>query len=147
MGASFSSGDQDTDREILWQNGIVAWQYRPIFGNGAGAWSGLGPFQAVEAHNSFIDWLSMVGLIGAAPLAYCTLSLFRLNFRQHVVSITGIIALMTFFLFHFVFRLPPVWLAWMALLTVVFHEEGAVFPRPWLRARSRPAAAVDPGAV
>ncbi len=147
VNATFSTGNQDSDRAILWQNGIAAWQYRPIFGNGAGAWSGMGPFQAIEAHNSFIDWLSMVGLVGTAPLAYCILSLLRLNFRQHVVSIMGCVALLTFFMFHFVFRLPPVWLAWMALLAVVFHKEGAVFPDLGLRTRGGTAAAAETGSV
>jgi O-antigen ligase len=147
VNGSLSTGNQDSDRQLLWQNGIAAWQYRPIFGNGAGAWSGLSPFQAMEAHNSFIDWLSMAGLVGTAPLAYCTLSLLRLNFRQHIVSIMGCIALLAFFMFHFVFRLPPVWLAWMALLAVVFHKEGAVFPSLGLRSRGGTAAAAQTGSV
>lgn len=143
--ASFSSGNQDTDRELLWRNGMAAWRERPLFGNGAGAWSGISsPYQAFEAHNSFVDWLSMVGIVGAAPLAYCTLFVLRLNFKQHVVAYIGVLALLTFFMFHFVFRLPPVWLAWMALLTVEIRNEGAVFPsmvrglalRPWRRDRA-----------
>lgn len=134
--ASFSAGNQDSDRELLWKNGIAAWASRPIFGNGAGAWSGIGsPFQSVEAHNSFIDWLSMVGLVGTAPLVYCVVSVLRLNFKQHILSYVGVMALATFFLFHFVFRLPPIWLAWMALLAVFIGPDGALFPRPLLAAK------------
>lgn len=143
---SFGAGNQDSDRELLWRHGVAAWRERPIFGNGAGAWSGISsPFQAIEAHNSFIDWLSMVGFVGALPLAYCVSTLLRLNLKQHMLSYAGVLALTTFFMFHFVFRLPPTWLAWMALLMVDIRPEGTIFPRPWLRASKSSGLVTRPG--
>lgn len=134
---TLSSGNQDSVRELLWKNGIAAWAERPIIGNGAGAWSGVSaPFQATEAHNSFIDWLTMVGIVGSVPLAIAFASILKLNFRRHIVSYLCLLSLSVFVLFHFVFRLPPVWLALMCILALGFDSQHAVFPQ-WRMRGSR----------
>lgn len=139
---ALSSGNQDSVRELLWKNGIAAWAERPIIGNGAGAWSGVSaPFQATEAHNSFIDWLTMVGLVGTAPLAIAFASILKLNFRRHLVSYLCLLALSIFVLFHFVFRLPPVWLALMCILALSFDSQHVIFPQ-W---RTRGSRTRQPG--
>jgi O-antigen ligase len=140
---TLSSGNQDSVRELLWKNGIAAWAERPIIGNGAGAWSGLSaPFQVTEAHNSFIDWLTMVGIIGSAPLGIAFASILKLDFRRYIVSYLALLSVSIFVVFHFVFRLPPVWLALMCILAARFDSQHAVFPH-W-RVRSRNA--VSPSA-
>jgi O-antigen ligase len=127
---AMSSGNQDSVRELLWKNGFAAWAERPIIGNGAGAWSGVSaPFQATEAHNSFIDWLTMVGIVGSAPLALAFASILKLDFRRYIVSYLCLLSVCIFVLFHFVFRLPPVWLALMCVLALRFDPLHTVYPR------------------
>lgn len=138
---AMSSGNQDSIRELLWKNGFAAWAERPIIGNGAGAWSGVSaPFQAMEAHNSFIDWLTMVGIVGSAPLALAFASILKLDFRRYLVSYLCLLSLSVFVLFHFVFRLPPLWLALMCVLAVGFEPHHVVFPQ-WKMLGSRPRQA------
>lgn len=115
--SQLQQGGQDTDRTLLWRHGWMAWQHSPLFGNGPGAWSGLGaPFQGLEAHNSLIDWLSISGLFGFVPIALIIVQLFRKYDDVRLIRALGIAALAIFTAFHFVFRLPIFWFTVLLLL-------------------------------
>ena len=105
-------GDEDLIRYILWDNGIIAGLASPIIGNGAGAWSGLqGAFGATEAHNSFIDWFSIVGLVGLAIWLF-EIGAIIIRFRwNNPAPHIFFVALLIFSTFHFVFRHPFFWFA------------------------------------
>jgi len=109
-------GNQDLDRFALWLNGIEAWLDRPFFGQGVGGWSGnSGPFEGREAHNSFIDWLSIGGITGTIfYLAILTIPLRRPS-PEMLTSYAMLLSIVAFTLFHFVFRMPPFWLALLAI--------------------------------
>lgn len=120
--AQFTVGNQDTDRQALWNNGLEAWGNSFWWGNGPGAWSGLGgPYQGQEAHNSIIDWLSIAGLIGIIPHMYLMIALARVRPRFRLFRFACFLALFTFTMFHFTFRLPVFWFA-MALIIAPFFS-------------------------
>ena len=130
LGVTFQNqlgtGSQDTDRQLLWQNGIIAWSYSPWFGNGAGGWSGHGgPFQGQEAHNSIIDWMSIAGIAGLLPIGIFLTGLFRLTRNLRLFCLLGFFALLVFTMFHFTFRLPVFWFT-LAMLLIPFDKENAV---------------------
>lgn len=119
--AQFSQGSQDTDRQLLWQNGIAAWSDSPWFGHGPGAWSGIGgPYQGLEAHNSVIDWLTIGGIIGVIPILGIIFSAFRFSPRLRLFRVVGLLTLAIFTMFHFTFRLPIFWLAVAVLVSPFF---------------------------
>jgi O-antigen ligase len=61
-------GQGDT-RFTVWSHGIDAIMHSPLVGLGPGAHSGFaGPFEGLEAHNSFIDWGTSTGLTGVLLL-------------------------------------------------------------------------------
>lgn len=115
-----SAGSQDTDRQLLWNHGLVAWSYSPWFGNGAGGWSGYGgPFQGQEAHNSVIDWLSISGVVGLLPLIILLIGFFQIKREFKLFCIFGLFSLVIFIQFHFTFRLPIFWFT-IAMLMIPF---------------------------
>lgn len=116
------TGSQDTDRQLLWLHGFRAFLDSPWIGNGPGAWSGLGgPYQGTEAHNSIIDWLSITGLVGLAPVLIVVSRFFRSRLRFKLLRNTGFLALIIFAAFHFTFRLPIFWFA-LAMLSLPFFS-------------------------
>lgn len=116
-----TQGGQDTDRELLWRNGLAAWRASPWFGNGPGAWSGIGgPYQGIEAHNSIIDWMSIAGIFGLLPIFVIARSLMKTRKRFKLFRLVGIITLLVFTLFHFTFRIPVFWLAVAMLVSPFF---------------------------
>lgn len=128
--SGLQTGNQDSDREILWRHGIQAWEASPFIGNGPGAWSGLAmPFQGMESHNSYIDWLTIAGLAGFIPFALSIGSTFRLNFVKHLTSYLAILAILTFASFHFMFRLPIFWLPIILLQAEHISSFGLSLPR------------------
>lgn len=128
--SGLQTGNQDSDREILWRHGIQAWEASPIIGNGPGAWSGLAmPFQGMESHNSYIDWLTIAGLAGFIPFALSIGSTFRLNVVQHLTSYLAMLAILTFASFHFMFRLPIFWLPIILLQAEHISSFGLSLPR------------------
>ena len=108
---SFTLGNQDTDRFLLWGNGVTAWLERPFLGNGIGAWSGAsGPFGGIEAHNSFIDWISITGILGGALYAAFLLKIFRFPFWNEPVRYGIFFGVILYISFGFFFRNPIYWL-------------------------------------
>lgn len=145
IGAKFqnqlSTGSQDTDRQLLWSHGIIAWSYSPWFGNGAGGWSGYGgPFQGQEAHNSIIDWLSIAGAVGLLPLAVLLIGLFRIKKEFRLFCLFGFFALVIFIQFHFTFRLPIFWFT-MAMLMIPFDRKNSGAADPVRTADDAPVKA------
>lgn len=117
-----SSGSQDTDRQLLWRHGLQAFANSVWFGNGPGAWSGLGgPYQGMEAHNSIIDWLSVAGFAGLVPVIIVVSAFVRARPRFKLVRFVGFFALVVFAFFHFTFRLPIFWFA-VAMLALPFFS-------------------------
>ena len=112
-----SEGNQDGIRYILWYNGIMAGLESPIWGNGAGAWSGLdSPFGGFESHNTIIDWFSMTGALGLIAW-FSFIIRFILRFRfSNVEANICFFSLMVFSFFHLVLRHPVFWLAIMVCL-------------------------------
>lgn len=128
--SGLQTGNQDSDREILWRHGIQAWEASPIIGNGPGGWSGISmPFQGTEAHNSYIDWLTIVGLAGFIPFALSIGTVFRLNVGRHLTSYFALLAILIFASFHFMFRLPIFWLPITLLLAEHLSTSGLSLPQ------------------
>jgi O-antigen ligase len=103
--------NQGSDRFILWFNGVESIKDSPLLGNGPGAHSGFyGPFEGVEAHNTFIDMLSQVGLIGTIVFFIFTFYLYHKgSLVDNASSFFIIIVLFSFSFFHFVLRQPLFW--------------------------------------
>lgn len=113
------SSDEGNGRGRLFSNGFAAFFSSPAvwpFGFGAGSFSGmLGPFGAMEAHNTFIDFLTIGGVAG-------TLLLYYVPIRTAWIAYSGgqrllaavILSLIVFSLFHFVARHPIFWVSLVA---------------------------------
>jgi O-antigen ligase len=109
--ATYGNNSQGSDRVALWTNGIQAAIRSPLFGLGPGGYSGVTrPFDGIEAHNSYIDWLDATGLVGltllAGLLAWAGLSAMRAGDATAFVSL---IAVCVFVMFHYVLRQPLFW--------------------------------------
>lgn len=112
-------GNQDLDRISLWVHGIDAWLRRPWLGNGIGAWSGIStPFEAREAHNTFIDWLTVAGIVGLLAYLAFLASQFRRPIQRYVASYFALLSVLTFSMFHYTFRQPSFWLCFVAIQLV-----------------------------
>lgn len=126
-------GNQDSDRLMLWGNGVEAWLERPLFGNGIGAWSGAsGPFGGIEAHNSFIDWMSITGIFGGVLYAAFLLRIFRFSLMKEPVRFGIFFGVMLYISFGFFFRNPIYWL----IMAFVFDGYDALQPSKRLHAAS-----------
>lgn len=109
----WTAADQGGTRFNLYLNGMEALSYSPLLGHGAGAFSGTNvPFSKFEAHNTFIDFATMGGLI--LPLIfYAPLILGYLYLiKQNPLASAVLAALIVFTLFHFTGRHPIVWVVW-----------------------------------
>ena len=110
----WNEADEGGGRVTLATNGITAFFYSPIFGHGAGAFSGTEiPFMRFEAHNTLIDFLTMGGLIWVfivyAPFFLAARALFLEN---KFLLLGSLMAIMIFSLFHFIGRHPIFWVIW-----------------------------------
>lgn len=139
---SVTFGDQDSDRIMLWNNGIAAWLERPFLGNGIGAWSGAsGPFGGIEAHNSFIDWVSITGILGGALYVVCLLKIFRFSIWKEPVRYGLFFGVMLYVSFGFFFRNPIYWLI-MAIIFDGYHVSPATMPLQRLPSQKLAAVSV-----
>jgi O-antigen ligase len=105
-------GSQASVRVTLWQHGFEAITRAPWTGWGPGAHSGIrGPFEATEAHNSYLDWGASTGVVGLAALllvlGWAMASCIRGG--KHHLGV-ALLAMMLFAVFHFVLRQPAFWL-------------------------------------
>lgn len=104
--------DEGGSRIQLLQNGLAAYKSSPIFGHGGGGFSGFFvPFDRFEAHNTFVDLLTIGGpilvLIFYLPLFFGIFCLYKDN---QLFGSAMVAAVITFSLFHFVARHPIVWI-------------------------------------
>ena len=126
-------GAQASVRTTLWTHGMEAVARSPFVGWGSGAHSGLsGPFQATESHNTYVDWMTVSGVIGvAALLGLLGAALVScLRARKPYLAL-AVLALALFSLFHYVLRQP---VFWFSLVTILAWTSGrgdaAGAPRP-----------------
>lgn len=106
---------QGEGRIVLWMNGLSAWLDAPFLGHGPGHYSGhTTPFEGVEAHNFFIDWLAAYGVVGGMALLIFYLVLIKRTFTDESWIILALYAsILTQTLFHFYGRQPVYWLWWI----------------------------------
>ncbi|WP_432360348.1 O-antigen ligase family protein [Sporosarcina sp. UB5] len=103
------NNDQASIRLILWKNGLKAFTSSPFWGNGTGAHSGVtGPFMNFESHNSFIDFISMFGLLGLLIVAILFTKIV-VNNLQSPFFLSVLFSILTFSMFHNTIRQPLVW--------------------------------------
>ena len=104
--------DEGGSRIRLFINGLDAYLDSPAFGHGGGGFSGFFvPFDRFEAHNTFVDLLTIGGpilvLIFYLPLFIGMFCLYKDN---QLLGAAMIISVIIFSLFHFVARHPIVWI-------------------------------------
>lgn len=114
------SADVEAARLVLAKNGILAWLNDPgtlILGNGFGAFSGFDSFQGTEAHNTYIDLLSQIGLIGLICVFWGTPK--NIVEALKIKPSLGIIfiAFLVFITFHYSGRQP---IFWVLILTLPY---------------------------
>ncbi|MBF6652508.1 hypothetical protein C3B47_06320 [Flavobacterium columnare] len=114
-----SNADQANVRFTLWMNGVQAFLDSPLVGFGPGSFSGdFHPFEWTECHNTFIDLLTNVGIIGVFIYLVLILRItVKLYFKMNYLPILILISLIIFSFFHNVLRHPTFW---MLLLTVYY---------------------------
>src|SRR5690606_9856644 len=105
-------GDQSSIRFLLWNHALEGIIHSPIVGFGPGSFSGLtGPFQGAESHNTFIDLLSNVGLIGLLIFVVLLYKIMvRLYELKEIFLILTMVAVIVFSIFHNVLRHPTYWI-------------------------------------
>jgi len=126
----WSAADQGGTRVNLYLNGMEALSYSPLLGHGAGAFSGVSvPFSKFEAHNTFIDFATMGGLvlplIFYAPLIVGYLYLIK----QNPLANAALAAFIVFTLFHFIGRHPIVWVVWGSCVHIWLLKGKNMFPK------------------
>jgi O-antigen ligase len=130
-------GNQDVDRITVWRNGLSAWRENPIFGHGPGAWSGFsGPFEGIEAHNSYIDWLTILGSIGFLFYFFLILNIIRFNPLKESFRYVALGSILIFGMFGFFMRFPIYWISMMIIL-VSFEPRGEPGVKVWERANPK----------
>ncbi len=120
---AWQGADEGGGRFTLALNGILAYLESPIFGHGAGAFSGVDiPMMRYEAHNTFIDFLTMGGipfiLIVYVPFFLAAKELL-LDSKYFILGI--LIGLVIFSFFHFIGRHPIFWFVWGYSISIFMH--------------------------
>jgi O-antigen ligase len=118
----YAEGDQGEKRFELWNSGIQAIAASPVVGFGPGHFSGyFGPFEHMEAHNSFIDWGASTGLAGL--LIYLGLLAWVLGraLQSGETELVGmLVAVVMTSVFSYLLRQPDFWTA--VVLVLVLSE-------------------------
>jgi len=114
---------QGSNRLDLTLHGLAAWADSPWVGHGPGGFSGnTAPYQGKESHNSVVDLLTNVGLIGTVPCLFLVVGLFALALRARLAFVAGAMsAIICFSMFHVVWRQP---LFWLVLVGFAFRVRG-----------------------
>jgi O-antigen ligase len=104
-------GSQASVRLALWTHGFEAFAQSPWVGWGPGAHSGvLRPFQNTECHNTYCDWLTVAGLMGAVPLfGLVAYAVYRAVATSRYLLAIGLLAVASFAVFHYILRQPMFW--------------------------------------
>jgi O-antigen ligase len=118
----YAAGNQGETRIVAWSNGIQAIAASPLVGFGPGHFSGyFGPFEHMEAHNSFIDWGASTGLAGL--LVYLGLLAWVLAraLRSGETELVGmLVAVVMTSVFSYLLRQPDFWTG--VVLVLVLSE-------------------------
>lgn len=107
-----NNNNQASVRYLLWNNAFIGWLESPLIGFGPGSYSGLtGPFEGAESHNTFIDLLTNVGLIGFVMFLSFIIKLeyYFLKLREYQIFFI-VFAYLCFGLFHNILRHPMYWI-------------------------------------
>ena len=121
----WSNADQGGARVTLVMNGINAWLTSPLFGHGAGAFSGMEvEFQRFEAHNTIIDFLTMGG-IPWILIIYIPIFIYMKKLWQQgdFLALGFLVGFFIFSTFHFVGRHPIFWVVWGFCMSGILHIE------------------------
>ena len=121
----WSNADQGGARVTLAINGINAWLTSPLFGHGAGAFSGMAvEFQRFEAHNTIIDFLTMGG-IPWILIIYIPIFIYMKKLLQqgNFLALGFLLGFFIFATFHFVGRHPIFWVVWGFCMSGILHIE------------------------
>ena len=125
LSSLWSNADQGGARVILVMNGINAWLTSPLFGHGAGAFSGMVvEFQRFEAHNTIIDFLTMGG-IPWILIIYIPIFIYMKKLWQQgdFLALGFLVGFFIFSTFHFVGRHPIFWVVWGFCMSGILHIE------------------------
>ena len=115
------SGSPDSVRIFLYLEGIKLWFsniFYLLFGQGAGAFIELNPLKTYEAHNTYIDFLLIFGLVGTLIFLIPPLkSLITYYQESRNFLFATVMAILVFCLFHYVGRQPLFWFLLFALIS------------------------------
>jgi len=97
------SADEGDSRTSLMKNAFLASVRSPLFGFGAGSFSGIfGPFNGFEAHNTFLDFAMQFGFIYPLMIyGIMVAALFHLLKRRQFLVAAFVVGFIESGLFHF----------------------------------------------
>ncbi len=112
-----SNADQASVRFVLWKNGMLAFLESPLIGFGPGAFSGdMHPFELTESHNTFIDLLTNIGLLGLFFYLYLYFKIIKSLFIKNLIlPLLMLSSVIVFSFFHNILRHPTFWLILFSL--------------------------------
>jgi len=121
----WAAADEGNTRINLALKGFQAFLQSPIFGYGAGAFSGPEfPMMGMEAHNTVIDFLTMGGVIWVlifyTPFIIAILSFFK---EREIVFAGILISILVFSIFHFIGRHPVIWFLYAICISSIFKKQ------------------------
>lgn len=107
-------------RYILWLNGILAFLESPLIGLGPGSFSGFSrPFESVECHNTIIDLLTNMGLVGLFIYLFFLIKIFKSFYTNNSIFLfLMLFSVIIFSLFHNILRHPTFWLVLITLYNI-----------------------------
>ena len=114
------SADEGGARINLIINGLIAFLDSPIIGHGGGAFSGAyNPYMRFEAHNTFVDFLTIAGpiftLLFYSPFVLAVKILFQ---ERKFLETSLLLGVLSYTLFHFVGRHPIIWIIWAVTVKI-----------------------------
>lgn len=118
-----SADEGDRRRDLMW-NGIVVSLQSPLFGWGAGSFSGyIAPFQGSEAHNTFLDLSMSFGLLFPIIIyaIFFTTLIKSIKNNDHLVS-AFIVGFILSGLFHFSGRHFTFWIEIAVFMNYLFPK-------------------------
>jgi hypothetical protein len=124
------SADEGNARRSLMWNGFMASIQSPIYGWGAGAFSGLdGPFQGSEAHNTFLDLSMQFGMLFSITIYILFFSSLLLFMKRHdYLAAAFIVGFIASGLFHFSGRHFTFWVELSIFLYYIFPIKNKIIP-------------------
>jgi O-antigen ligase len=114
--------DEGDGRTNLVRHGLASVFASPLFGWGAGSFSGLhGPFQGYEAHNTFVDFASQFGIIFPLSMYGIMVAAMLILLRERKFFLASfVLAYIESGLFHFSGRHFVFWVEMAVLMGYVF---------------------------